>query len=1692
MLSCVSAFPGRDIRLQHPEGWDVSRNGFARPRLVPSRHGRRATAGATIAILAALASSAPAAAVAPSGTDTGVSGGPADAPVTPPQPGDLNPITDLAAGPPAAAAAMRTAAARAHSTGKPVAVDALTTETDQVVAQPTGGFAYAGSPTPVRTRQHGRWTAVDTSLHRNGDGTYSPAATAYGTVRFSGGGTGSMASTSSGDTRYALSWPTRLPAPRVTGSTATYPDVLPDVDLVLTATTTGGFHETLVVRTAQAAADPELATITLRSAVWRGERPAGSGGPGLLAVNPDTGMVLDTSTPLMWDSNRTVAPAAGAVARATDSAGGPDRSDAVHPGLAARVATVGMHSGPGYVRLVPDRALLRAKAAVFPVYIDPTPNWHPGNGGTPAFDEVKQGSPCNGASYYNNTGSAGNYGNLGAGYNGFSSCIGAEHAYYQWAIPSYLKTSNVTVNSATVNATESYSAYCDVTATVNLHWTGAIGSGTDWNNRPGYNSGFSTSQSYGPGPNPDHCPDKDTVTHGFDVKAAFVKARTGSKFTVVLSQDSNESSKNRNAFKRFADNPSLQVFYNRTPATPAASQLAAVSGTNNVGCDTASPYPYMGKSIATNTPVLSAKISDPDSDSMRVTFKYWASGASTTAAATVQSNDNLATGTTAKANLPAAFVSGLADGAVVNWQVTVTDGLASTAYPSWACHFVALPHAQLNPEIDANPTYPDTDAGGGVGAPAGTPATFTVRNTGTTAATKFVVSLDVPPAVANPAPGQTVTATNNAASVTVSPVAVGPHTLWVAAIDAAGDASSTQGYRFMAAGHPRVSCASLAACFNNTAISPDTSMGLGAADGIMSFSATDLTNAGWTSGGGVTVNGASFTLPAFGAGQADNVMAANQEIAYSYPVPDMGASSLEFLTTSTYAHESAPGAIAEDATAPYVPAGIAVAGSYCFSSEDPSAYCPARGTITYTDGTSQSYVLDAPDWVYGPPSLAAVTLPHRNAPTGQVTDPAKQPKIYAFSVPLKAGKTVASVVLPDVSDRAVAPSEGLHIFGLSARNTTGATIEANGTTVAAPAGRTWTGAWASPTEFAYNYLTPAGTKFSNMTFRTAVKPSISGDTVRIRLDNALGTSALSIGHATIALDGAAAPVATPNGALHNLTFGGAAATRIPAGGMVYSDPLPFTVTANQWLLVSFSLTNAVASLVEHSWASDTDHIYTSAPGSGDHTADTSATAFTGTGTHSGNFTNLLTNIDVTTAHVPTQAILGDGLVDAFQPNTSPNGETGIRLSDDLLAAEPTTPAPYGTIAAGIESNYLMKDNPQNYNGRTVGGPSALSRIDRDVLSQPGVSTVVLDEGLEDILNGQQPEAMQTDGYTQLLTYLQQNGMNVIVLGLRPCDGYAGSGATTSTGATANDPCTAAVDDNRVSVNNWLSDGSPASMSPWTVPALFYLDADAAVGVPDTANGRTKLDPNAAVAADHINLTDAGYAALASAYLSPQNIWALSDADIDPDTRIAGDSASAADNPYLISNPRAGQAPADLTGGAAWAIDTTRGTVLALDGIDGGATTQGPVLTTSGSYTVSAWVKLTSTAGTATVMAQRGDNNAAFALQYSTVAKGWLFTAPGSDDAAPATSPHISAAVPNLGAWAHLLASYNAATHTMSLYVNGTLTGTAVNPTPWTGTGPFDIGHNDAAEFFPGQISDVRAWDYALTPPQVTALYQQIH
>lgn len=700
-----------------------------------------------------------------------------------------------------------------------------------------------------------------------------------------------------------------------------------------------------------------------------------------------------------------------------------------------------------------------------------------------------------------------------------------------------------------------------------------------------------------------------------------------------------------------------------------------------------------------------------------------------------------------------------------------------------------------------------------------------------------------------------ITSIYTAATVTITPLFAGPHRLYVYSQSTAGGDSPMVSYEFFAAADPRTSCANLAACMNNVAISSNSDPNAGDADGADSFSAQDLDRAGWHSGGEVTIDGATITLPQFGAGQPDNVLSGNQSIANTDPAltaynasvsANSGPSSLVLLATST----NSPGASGQTPTGstPFVPADTPVSGEYCAISTLPAGLCLPLVGVSYSDGSFSTASTAVPDWDSGPASVASIVLPHENTPNGQVST--LNPRIYLITLPLKTGVQISSVSLPDVGLDPGHGHQALHIFGMSTRS--------NMATAGAPGNETWTGAWASPTEGSYNFQN--GADYSNQTFRVAVKPSVSGNSVRIKLDDALGQSPVRIGHVTVAPDsaptGTSPPSAVPAAAPTTVTFGGSSSMSIPEGGMIYSDQLPFSVTAGQYLLVSYQLANSVPYLVENTAPEDA-YEYVSAVGTGDTTTDTTGTPFTSAGSYQGRVVNLLADVDVATNNVKTEVVLGNNLIDYWQPNAIRN-TTGAELADAIAASDTANSTPVGVIGEGIESNEVLADNPQTYQGAVVGGPSLMSRIDRDLLDQPNVGTAVLDEGLADALAGNNPSGFDRF-INQYLTWLNETGVQSIGVVPTPCDGYVGAGGT------PNDPCSAAATSTASvfaeEIENYLE-------ISFYDPPWYVVFSNSVVGVDDPSNaGAYELSPSAD-AGDHVNLTSAGYAALATAVTTP--------------------------------------------------------------------------------------------------------------------------------------------------------------------------------------------------------------------------------
>jgi lysophospholipase L1-like esterase len=258
----------------------------------------------------------------------------------------------------------------------------------------------------------------------------------------------------------------------------------------------------------------------------------------------------------------------------------------------------------------------------------------------------------------------------------------------------------------------------------------------------------------------------------------------------------------------------------------------------------------------------------------------------------------------------------------------------------------------------------------------------------------------------------------------------------------------------------------------------------------------------------------------------------------------------------------------------------------------------------------------------------------------------------------------------------------------------------------------WVSAWSTAVHAPLPFPDlPPPPMFENQTIRMVVRPTIGGSRLRIRFSNAFGANALKIGSAHVALSSKDA--ATVPQSDRALTFGGRPSVNISPGAPILSDPGDLTVLPFSELAVSVYLPAKTASSTVHFWAQHESYISES----GDFTAkehilnaSTKASWY------------FLGDVEVWTPSRSAATIaLGDSITDGVGAKQGGYSDWPDLLADRLAKAQGSSSL--SVENEGIGGNRILHDGA---------GVSALSRFDRDVLSQPGVSSLIVLEGINDI------------------------------------------------------------------------------------------------------------------------------------------------------------------------------------------------------------------------------------------------------------------------------------------------------------------------------------------------------------------------
>ncbi|MGQ5649052.1 SGNH/GDSL hydrolase family protein [Streptomyces sp. EKR5.2] len=278
-----------------------------------------------------------------------------------------------------------------------------------------------------------------------------------------------------------------------------------------------------------------------------------------------------------------------------------------------------------------------------------------------------------------------------------------------------------------------------------------------------------------------------------------------------------------------------------------------------------------------------------------------------------------------------------------------------------------------------------------------------------------------------------------------------------------------------------------------------------------------------------------------------------------------------------------------------------------------------------------------------------------------------------------------------------------------------------------------------------------GDAVADRSYRLVVHTSAAGDDLRIRLSNAFGDRPVTFDSVYAGLRRQGAELVP--GSNRRLTFGGARSVTAPAGATVYSDPLPGRLAAGTDLVISLHVADAAGPATGHGMAMQTSYI-----AQGDHTAEENAAGWTGT---TGSWFYLDSVTVRTGAATGAVVALGDSITDGWASSSDANRRWPDYLARRLQKADT---AVKGVADEGISGNKVLADGA---------GQSALNRLDRDVLSHPGVRTVFLFEGVNDIKahTGVTAEDM-IDGYRQIIDRAHAAGKCVVGATVAPFKGWS--------------------------------------------------------------------------------------------------------------------------------------------------------------------------------------------------------------------------------------------------------------------------------------------------------------------------------
>jgi lysophospholipase L1-like esterase len=372
--------------------------------------------------------------------------------------------------------------------------------------------------------------------------------------------------------------------------------------------------------------------------------------------------------------------------------------------------------------------------------------------------------------------------------------------------------------------------------------------------------------------------------------------------------------------------------------------------------------------------------------------------------------------------------------------------------------------------------------------------------------------------------------------------------------------------------------------------------------------------------------------------------------------------------------------------------------------------------------------------------------------------------------------------------------------------------------VAAPdQGDHWVGTWGSSQQLTEPKNLPPPPGLTSNTLRQVVHVSVGGKRLRVRFSNVFGANPVTLSSVHLALSDGRSAIKTNSD--RALMFQGKSSVTIPAGESVLSDTFDFDLAPLSDFAVTIHFDGTSGHVTGHPGSRSTSYLQA---GDAVLAVDLSTAART-------QHWYILNGIDVE-AEPSSAAIvaLGDSITDGRGSGTDKND----RWPDDLarrLQAGPDT-ANIAVLNEGIGGNCVLRGGL---------GPTALSRFERDVLSQSGVRWLIILEGVNDI-GGSRDSSVSTnliEAYGKMIEQAKARHLRVYGATILP---FGRSFYDSPAHETA-----------RTTVNDWIRHSGRFDA---------VIDFDAALRDPQNPS---RLLP-AADSSDHLHPNEKGYKMMADA------------------------------------------------------------------------------------------------------------------------------------------------------------------------------------------------------------------------------------